>query len=167
MSQGPFPLGTFPPGSYSAQQQRLYENLPKPLKEAYRKEAIGQGPMSSDEKNAYDHLAKIFSHLEETNTWIEMIMESRPGKKRDENLEVFRAQLADEMKEWEDYAKEPLKVLGSVSLSTDGTSARTDGTLRSCLPQVCGPMSATVPSSHPAKQKSTRPCCSRPQDAFW
>ena len=114
-SHGPFPLGTFPPGSYPAQQQRLYENLPKQLKEAYRKEAIGQGPMSSDEKNAYDHLAEIFSQIEMTNTWIEMTMESRPGKKRDECLEAWRAQLADEMKEWEDYAKEPLKVLGSVS----------------------------------------------------
>jgi hypothetical protein len=89
--------------------------LPKQLKEAYRKEAIGQGPMSSDEKNAYDHLAEIFSQIEMTNTWIEMTMESRPGKKRDEDLEAWRAQLADEMKEWEDYAKEPLKVLGSVS----------------------------------------------------
>jgi hypothetical protein len=89
--------------------------LPKQLKEAYRKEAIGQGPMSSDEKNAYDHLAEIFSQIEMTNTWIEMTMESRPGKKRDKMLEAWRAQLADQMKEWEDYAKEPLKVLGSVS----------------------------------------------------
>ena len=111
--QGPFPLGTFPPGSYPAQQQRLYENLPKPLKEAYRKEANGQGPMSSDEKNAYDHLADIFSRVEMTNTWIEMVMEHRPGKKRDNELEAWRAQLADQMKEWEDFAKEPVKVLGS------------------------------------------------------
>ena len=115
MSQGPFPLGTFPPGSYPAQQQRLYENLPKPLKEAFRKKEIGQGPMSSDEKNAYDHLAQIFSHMEMTNTWIEMTMKRRPGKKRDKDLEAWRAQLADQMKEWEDFAKEPVKVLGSVS----------------------------------------------------
>ena len=115
MSQGPFPLGTFPPGSYLAQQQRLYESLPKPLKEALRKKEIGQGPMSSDEKNAYDHLADIFSQMETTNTWIKMTMERRPGKQRDKDLEAWRAQLADQMKEWEDFAKEQVKVIGSVS----------------------------------------------------
>ena len=114
--QGPFPLGTFPPGSYPAQQQRLYENLPKQLKDAYRKEANRYGPMSSDEKNAYDHLAQIFSQMEEgTNTWIEMCMESRPCKKRTRDLAAWHAQLADQMKEWKDFAKEPVKVLGSVS----------------------------------------------------
>ena len=113
--QGPFPLGTFPPGSFPAQQQRLYENLPKQLKDAYRKEANGHGPMSSDEKNAYDHLAQIFSQMEATNTWIEMCMERRPGKKRDRDLVAWHAQLADQMKEWEDFAKEPVKVIGSVS----------------------------------------------------
>ena len=116
--QGPFPLGTFPPGSYPAQQQRLYENLPKQLKEAYRREATGQGPMSVDEKNAYEHLAHIQSRMEETNTWIEMLMEQMEhmsGGRRFKDLEVWRAQLADQMKEWEDFAKEPVKVLGSVS----------------------------------------------------
>jgi hypothetical protein len=113
--QGPFPLGTFPPGSYPAQQQRLYENLPKQLKDAYRKEANGYGTMSSDEKNAYDHLAQIFSQMEGTNTSIEMCMESRPCKKRTRDLAAWHAQLADQMKEWEDFAKEPVKVLGSVS----------------------------------------------------
>ena len=113
--QGPFPLGTFPPGSYPAQQQRLYENLPKQLKDAYRKEANRYGPMSSDEKNAYDTLAEIFSQMEATNSWIEMCMESRPCKKRTRDLFAFRVQLADQMKEWEDFAKEPVKVLGSVS----------------------------------------------------
>ena len=108
-------LGWFPPGSYPAQQQRLYENLPKQLKDAYRKEANGHGPMSSDEKNAYDHLAQIFSQMEATNTWIEMCMERRPGKKRDRDFVAWHAQLADQMKEWEDFAKEPVKVLGSVS----------------------------------------------------
>jgi hypothetical protein len=28
---------------------------------------------------------------------------------------AFHVQLADQMKEWEDFAKEPVKVLGSVS----------------------------------------------------
>jgi hypothetical protein len=115
MSQGPFPLGTFPPGSYSAQQQRLYESLPQPLKEAYRRNEIGQCPMSSDDKNAYDHLAQLFSQMEMTNTWIEMTLERRPGKKRDKDLEAWRAQLADQKQEWEDFAKEPVKVIGSVS----------------------------------------------------
>jgi hypothetical protein len=115
MSQGPFPLGTFPPGSYSAQQQRLYESLPQPLKEAYRRNEIGQCPMSSDDKNAYDHLAQLFSQMEMTNTWIDMTLERRPGKKRDKDLEAWRAQLADQKQEWEDFAKEPVKVIGSVS----------------------------------------------------
>ena len=114
--QGPFPIGTFPPGSYSAHQQRLYENLPTQLKEAYRKEATGQVPMSVDEKNAYDHLASIFSHMEETNTWIEMLMERGPVAKRDrDDLVVWRAELAALTKEWEDFAKEPVKVIGSIS----------------------------------------------------
>ena len=116
--QGPFPLGIFPPGSYPAQRQRLYENLPKQLKEAYRREATGQGPMSVDEKNAYVHLGDIQARMEETNTWIEMLMEQMEhmsGGRRFKDLEVWRAQLADQMKEWEDFAKEPVKVLGSVS----------------------------------------------------
>jgi hypothetical protein len=71
--------------------------------------------MSSDEKNAYDHLAQIFSQMEGTNTWIEMCMESRPCKKRTRDLAAWHAQLADQMKEWKDFAKEPVKVLGSVS----------------------------------------------------
>ena len=113
--QGPLPLGTVPPGSYPAQQQRLFENLPKQLKDAYRKEANGYGPMSCLEKNAYDHLAQIFSQMEATNTWIEMCVERRPGKKRDRELATWHSQLAEQMKEWEDFAKEPVKVLGSVS----------------------------------------------------
>ena len=116
--QGPFPLGIFPPGSYPAQRQRLYENLPKQLKEAYRREATGQGPMSVDEKNAYVHLGDIQARMEETNTWIEMLMEQMEhmsGGRRFKDLEVWRAQLADQMKEWEDFAKEPVKVIGSVS----------------------------------------------------
>ena len=113
--QGPLPLGTFPPGSYPAQQQRLFENLPKQLKDAYRKEANGYGPMSCLEKNAYDHLAQIFSQMEATNTWIEMCVERRPGKKRDREFATWHSQLAEHMKEWEDFAKEPVKVLGSVS----------------------------------------------------
>ena len=114
MSHGPFPPGTFLPGSYEAQQQRLYENLPKQLKDAYRKDAIGQCLMSSDEKNAYKHLAEIFGQIEMTNTYIEVTMDSRSGKKKDVCLKVLRAQLAGEVKEWEDSAKEPLKVFGSV-----------------------------------------------------
>jgi hypothetical protein len=42
-------------------------------------------------------------------------MESRPCKKRTRDLAAWHAQLADQMKEWEDFAKEPVKVLGSVS----------------------------------------------------
>ena len=89
--------------------------MPKTLKEAYRKEVTEQGPMSKDEKDAYNTLAEIFSQMEATNTWIEMTLERRPGKKRDKDLEAWRAQLADQMKEWEDFAKEPVKVIGSVS----------------------------------------------------
>ena len=44
-----------------------------------------------------------------------MRMERRPGKKRDVDVVAGHAQLADQMKEWEDFAKEPVKVLGSVS----------------------------------------------------
>jgi hypothetical protein len=72
--------------------------------------------MSSDEKSAYDHLAEIFSQMEATNTWIEMCMERRPCKKKGRDLLAsWHAQLLDQMKEWEDFAKEPVKVLGSVS----------------------------------------------------
>jgi predicted acyl esterase len=116
--QGPFPLGAFPPGSYPAQLQRLYENLPTTLKEAYRKEVTEQGPMSEDDKDAYKTLAEIFSQMEATNTWIEMTMERMermPSENRDSELKAWRDQLADQMKEWEDFAKVPVKVIGSVS----------------------------------------------------
>ena len=96
MSQEPFPLGTFPPGSYPAQMQRLYENLPQRLKEPYRRSAIGQSPMSSDDQAACDHLAELFSQMEATNTWIEMTLERRPGKKRDKDLEAWREKLAEQ-----------------------------------------------------------------------
>ena len=114
MSQGPFPPGTFPPGSYQAQVQRLYENLPQRLQEAYRRSAVGQSPMSSDDKAAYDHLAELFSQMEATNTWLEMTLEHRPGKKRDKDLEAWRETLAEQKQEWEDFAGEPVKVIGSV-----------------------------------------------------
>ena len=114
MSQGPFPPGTFPPGSYQAQVQRLYENLPQRLQEAYRRSAVGQSPMSSDDKAAYDHLAELFSQMEATNTWLEMTLEHRPGKKRDKDLEAWRETLAVQKQEWEDFAGEPVKVIGSV-----------------------------------------------------
>ena len=71
--------------------------------------------MSSDEKNACDHLAEIFSQMEMTNTWIEMTLEQRPGKKRDKVLEGWRDKLAEQKQEWEDFAGEPVKVIGSVS----------------------------------------------------
>jgi hypothetical protein len=115
MSQEPFPLGTFPPGSYPAQMQRLYENLPQRLKEPYRRSAIGQSPMSSDDQAACDHLVELFSQMEATNTWIEMTLEQRPGKKRDKDLEAWREKLAEQKQEWEDFAGEPVKVIGSVS----------------------------------------------------
>ena len=115
MSQEPFPPGTFPPGSYPAQVQRLYENLPQRLKDAYRSSAIGQSPMSSVDQVACDHLAQLHSQMEATNTWIEMTLEQRPGKKRDKNLEAWREKLAEQKQEWEDFAGEPVKVIGSVS----------------------------------------------------
>jgi hypothetical protein len=103
------------PGSYAAQQQRLYESLPQPLKEVYRRHKIEQSPMSSEDKNAYAHLADLFSKMEMTNTWIEMMLKCRPGKKRDEDLEAWHALLAVQKQEWEAFAKEPVKVIGSVS----------------------------------------------------
>ena len=115
MSQEPFPPGTFPPGSYPAQLQRLYENLPQRLKEPYRRSKIGQSPMSSDDQAACDHLAQLHSQMEATNTWIEMTLEQRPGEKRDKDLEAWREKLAEQKQEWEDFAGEPVKVIGSVS----------------------------------------------------
>ena len=78
MSQGP--QGSFPPGSFQAQQQRLFDNLPKPLQQAYMKEANGQGAMSKSEEDLYIHLADIHSRMEATNTFIEMVIEARAGK---------------------------------------------------------------------------------------
>ncbi len=115
MSQEPFPPGTFPPGSFPAQLQRLYENLPQRLKEPYRRSKIGQSPMSSDDQAVCDHLAQLHSQMEATNTCIEMLFLSRPGKKRDEDLEAWREVLAEQKQEWEDFAGEPVKVIGSVS----------------------------------------------------
>jgi hypothetical protein len=63
-------------------------------------------------------LGDIQARMEETNTWIEMLMEQMEhmsGGRRFKDLEVWRAQLADQMKEWEDFAKEPVKVIGSVA----------------------------------------------------
>jgi hypothetical protein len=74
--------------------------------------------MSKDDKDAYKTLAEIFSQMEATNTWIEMTMERmerNPSENRDSELKAWRDQLADQMKEWEDFAKVPVKVIGSVS----------------------------------------------------
>ena len=95
-------------------------NLPNPLKEAYRKQATGQCPVSSDEQKAYDDLANIFSNMEMVNTWIEMLTEATPSKKRKKrncDLEAFRTQLAEVKQEWQEYAKETVRVLGSVGKS--------------------------------------------------
>ncbi len=115
MSEGPFPPGTSPPGSYPAQVQRLYENLPQRLKEAYKKSAIEQSPMASDDQKAYDLLADLFSQMEATNTWIEMTLERGPDKKWETALERWRERLAEQKQEWEELAGEPVKVIGSVS----------------------------------------------------
>ncbi len=103
------------PGSFQAQQQRLFENLPKPLQQAIMKEVTGQGETSESEKDLHQRLENIRSRMEATNTFIEMLTEARPGKRRDSDLEKFRAEMAVQMKEWEDYAKEPVKVIGTCS----------------------------------------------------
>jgi hypothetical protein len=115
MSQEPFPPGTFPPGSFPAQLQRLYENLPQRLKEPYRRSKIGQSPMSSDDQAVCDHLAQLHSQMEATNTWIGMLLEARPGEQRDKDLAAWREVLAEQKQAWEDFAGEPVKVIGSVS----------------------------------------------------
>jgi hypothetical protein len=115
MSEAPFPPGTFPPGSYPAQVQRLYENLPQRLKEAWRNSVVGQTPMSSEDKVAYDLLADLHSQMEATNTWIEMTLERGPDKKWDEALVRWRETLAEQKQEWEELAGEPVKVIGSCS----------------------------------------------------
>ena len=79
------------------------------------KEANGQGAMSKSEEDLYIHLADIHSRMEATNTFIEMVIEARAGKERDTDLEGLHAQMADHKKEWEDCAKEPVKVAGTVS----------------------------------------------------
>ena len=43
-----------------------------------------------------------------------MIEAAKPGKQRNKDLVDYRAQLADEVRMWEDYTKEPLTVIGTI-----------------------------------------------------
>jgi hypothetical protein len=115
MSEAPFPSGTFPPGSYPAQVQRLYENLPQRLQEAWRNSVVGQTPMSSEDQVAYDLLADLFSQIEDTNTWIERTLQQEPGTFYLQILERWRERLAEQKEEWEELTREPLKVIGTDS----------------------------------------------------
>jgi hypothetical protein len=53
--------------------------------------------------------------MEATNTWIGMLLEARPGEQRDKDLAAWREVLAEQKQAWEDFAGEPVKVIGSVS----------------------------------------------------
>ena len=62
-------------------------------------------------------MADIFSNMEAANTFIEILMEAMPSKRTNRDLEAFRTQLAEVKQEWQEYAKEPVRVLGSVGKS--------------------------------------------------